>query len=202
MNFDALILELQKRCVDLGQIKRPEDRYGEALNNSLSQYPRSLWCQTIDGTTLDTIADTREYNLAGVLLLDYPNQLRRVWIDDSDGIRRETGRYEVQGSGATLTLVLDFAPTAGRDIGVEYWVIPAVMVLDADPNPTDDDWLLAKAMVALMGEADWEIDDPQFAMTQVEYWNARATNREAQLMGERRHISRRPRTTDWRAYVK
>jgi len=201
MDFQSLILELEKRCLDLGQGKRPEDRYGEALNNSLSQYPRSLWPQAIDGTTLDTVADTRDYDLSGVSDLTYPNQVRRIWIDDSNGIRREVGRYEVQGSGATLTLVLDYTPTAGRDITVEYWAPPAAMSLGVDENPVDDDWLLAKAMVALMGEADWAIDEPDFVISQVEYWNARATNRESQLMGERRRISRRPRTTDWREFV-
>ena len=202
MNFGSLKTELQKRCLDLGQTKRPDERYGQALNQSLPQYPRSLWTQAIDGTTLDTIADTREYNLSGISGLSQPNQIRRVWIDNASGIKREVGRCEVQGAGVDLTLVLDYTPTAGRDITIEYWEVPETMVLSTDANPVDDEWLLCKAMVALMGEADWEIDDPQQAIAQVEYWNARVVNRESQLLGERRRISRRPRTTDWREYVR
>jgi hypothetical protein len=201
MNFLTLTLELQKRCLDLGQSKRPQERYQEALNYSLPQYPRELWDQAIDGTTLDTIADTREYNLSGISSLVYPNQVRRIWIDDSSGIKRETGRYEVQGASSTLALVLDYTPTASRDITIEYWTPPASMVLDADTNPVDDEWLLAKAMVALLGEADWQIEEPEQAVAQVEYWNARAVNREAQLLGQRYRSSRRPRTTYWRGAV-
>lgn len=201
MNFGALKTELQKRCLDLAQIEWPGVRYGETLNNSLLRYPRSLWLRNTDGTTLDTIAETRTYNLSGIALLTAPAQVRRIWIDDSNGVAREVGRYEVQGYGATLTLVLDFTPAAGRDITVEFWVVPSAMTLSTDPNPVDDDWLLATAMVALLGEADWEFEDPQYVTTQVEYWNARAVNREAQLLGQRRHVSRRTRTTDWRQYV-
>ena len=202
MNFAALKLELQKRCLDLGQTKRPDARYGEALNTALAQYPFLLWSKTIDGTTLDTATDTRDYDLSGISYLTHASQVRRVWIDDSDGVRREIGRYEVQGEDTTLTLVLDSAPTADRDITIEFWTPPISMALAADENPTDDEWLLARAMLALMGEADWETEDPQLVISQVEYWNAVASNREAQLLARRRRTSRRPRTTNWREYVR
>ena len=201
MNFAALTLELEKRCLDLGQSKRPEARYEEALNNTLPQYPRDLWPLNINGVTLDTVADTREYALAGIATITTANQVRRVWIDDSDGVKHEIGRYEVQDSAGTLTLILDEAPTGAYDITIEYWAPPTVLAGAGGTTEADDDWLLAKAMLSLMGEADWKIEDPQLVMSQVEYWNARATNRERQLMAQRRRTSRKPRTNAWRQYV-
>lgn len=201
LEFSALKLELQKRCLDLGMIQRPDARYGEALNYALSQYPRELWQLNVNGTTLDTVADQREYALAGITYLAAANQVRRVWIDDSDGVKRETGRYEVQDNAGTLTLVLDEPPDGAYDITIEYWRPPVEMSGAFDKTTADDDWLLAKAMLALMGDADWTINDPQQVVAALQFWNARLMARQGQLLRERRRTSRRPRTTAWREYV-
>ncbi len=202
MKFSALKLELQKRCIDLGMIYRPEVRYGEAINLSLSQYPLLLWQLTVNGTALDTIADQREYALyvAGLTDITSAEQVRRVWIDDSNGVPRETGRYEVQGSGYSLVLVLDVIPDDAYDITIEYLAPPSELSGEQE-SFVDDDWLLSKAILALFGEADWTVQDPQVIAARLEYWTTRLAMRERQLLAQRRHTSRKLRTTAWREYV-
>ena len=130
-----------------------------------------------------------------------PVRWPRVWIDDSDGVRREIGRYEVQDNAGTLTLVLDEPPDGAYDITLEYLTAPD-SELTGDETPfVDDDWLLAKAMLALAGEADWTINDPQQVVSRLEYWNARLLARERQLLAQRRRTSRKTRTTAWRQFV-
>ena len=201
MDFQSLKAELQKRCLDLGQIKRPDDRYGEALNNALDLYPLPLWTLNVDGTTLDTVEDTREYALSGIAAITSAEQVRRVWVDDSDGVKHEIGRYEVQDNAGTLSLVLDEAPDDAYDITIEYWTAPDSMSNPTDTTDADNDWLLARATISLLGEADWSAENPQQVVSQLEYWNARVVMRERQLLAQRRHISRKPRTTAWRQFV-
>ena len=202
MDFQSLKAELQKRCIDLGQIKRPDARYGEALNNALDLYPRELWTPNVDGTTLDTVDETYEYALSGISAITTAKQVRRIWIDDSDGVKHEIGRWEVQDNAGALTLVLDEDPGGAYDITIEYWTPPDSMSNPTDTTQADDDWLLARAMISLLGEADWEIENPQKVGSQLEYWNARATLRERQLRAERHRTSRKVRTTAWRSFVK
>jgi hypothetical protein len=201
MDFQTLKLELQKRCRDLGQMTWPDARYGEALNNALDLYPRVLWPLTVDGSTLDTVEDQYAYALSGLSDITEPWQVRRVWIDDTTGTPHEIGRYEVQDNAGSLSLVLDEAPSGAYDITLEYATSPDTMSGPTDTTQADDDWLLAKAMVSLLGEADWAIKDPQQVLSQLEYWNARAVLREQQLRARRRRVSRKARTTAWRTYV-
>lgn len=201
MDFQTLKLELQKRCLDLGQIKAPDARYGEALNNAIALYPRVLWPLNIDGTTYDTVKDTYEYALSLTGVTE-ASQIRRVWIDDGNGVKREIGRYEVQDNAGTLSLVLDEAPDGAYDITLEYSKPPDTLSDPTDTTQADDEWLLARAMVNLLSASDWAIEDPQRVMAQLELWNTLAALRERQLRARRRRISRKARTTAWRNFVK
>lgn len=200
MDFQTFKLELQKRCLDLGMIQRPAARYGEALNYALSQYPRALWRLDVD-ESLNTAEGVLVYDLSAVTGLDYANQVRRVWIDDSDGVPREVGRYEARDDGGKPYLALDEPPDGTYDITLEFWAPPAAMSQPTDTTTADDDWLLARAMLALAGETDWTINDPQQVVSRLEYWNARLLSRERQLLAQRRRTSRRARTTAWRQFV-
>ena len=202
MNFGELKLELQKRSIDLGQIKRPEVRYGEALNHAASMYPLDLWPMAVDSSTLDTVAETRIYALSGVSGLTTPEQVRRVWIDDGDGVPRQIGRYEIQDSAGTLSLVLDEEPDDAYDITLEYRTAPEAMSASDDTTGVDDAWLLDKAMALLLSEADPTIEDPNLVQVEVEKYNTRVLLRERQLLGVRHRPSRRVRSTAWRSFVK
>lgn len=201
MDFDTLKLELQKRSLDLGQTRRPDTRYGEVLNEAAQLYPRDLWPTAIDGTTLDTVADTTTYALGSVSNLTQAHQVRRIWIDDSDGEPRQVGRFEIQDNAGTLSLVLDTAPDGAYDITIEYHTPPTAMSGGSDTTAVDDAWLLDRSMVILLLERDPNISDPQYVLTQLDYYRGQVAERERQLMGRRRRTSRRARTTRWRRYV-
>lgn len=201
MDFQTLKLELQKRCQDLAQMNIPDVRCGEALNQAIGQYPHRICTLGVDGTTLNTVKDQREYALEAVpLQLEAAWQVRRVWIDDSDGTPHEIGRYEVREGGGKPVLVLDELPDGAYDITVEYWIIPDVMSSPTHFTQADDEWLILRALVNLAGEMDWS-KDPQLAATRLEQWNNRLVLRERQLAIERRRTSRRARTSAWRQYI-
>ena len=201
MNFGELKLELQKQSLDLGQAKRPEARYGEALNRALSFYPRILWALVVDGTTVDTTADTREIALSGISDISKADQVRRVWIDDSDGEKRLVARLEVQDNDGAITIVLDTAPDDAYDVTVEYQKPPTAMSGDSDNNTTDDEWLIAKAMSLLLVEADWTIEEAEKVLTQLAEQRQAAQDRERYLRRQLRGTARRMRSTRWRNYV-
>lgn len=201
MDFQTLTLELQKRTLDLAQVKHPKERYEAALNFAVSQYPLCLWQLTIDGTTLDTVADQCEYVLSGVSGLSRAEQLCRVWIDDSEGIKRETGRWALHDNAGTLTLILDEVPSDAYDITLEFRAIPPQMSDPTDTTSVDDEWLLARALITILSEADWGAEDPQELATRMEAATNLLVVREQQLRAQRSRPSRRSRTTAWRQYV-
>lgn len=201
MDFQTLTLELEKRASDLAQLKRPASRYAEMLNWAISQYPMLLWPLTIDGSTLDTVEGQQEYALSGISSLTTPAQVVRVWVDDSEGVRRETGRYEIWDNAGSLTLFLDESPSGAYDITLEFRKAPATLSSPTDTTEADDEWLLARAMLSLISEAAWEAENPQQLLTQAEYLTQLVVQRERTLLYQRTHRSRRARTNAWRNYV-
>lgn len=201
MDFQTLALELQKRALDLAQQKRPVSRYEEALNRAIALYPMILWPFEIDGSTLDTVKDQQEYDLSEISGLTTPAQVVRVWIDDSEDVRREIGRYEVWDNAGSLTLFLDEAPDDAYDITLEFHVAPSALSGPTDTTEVDDEWLLTRAMLLLLYEADLTAEDPQAIAMALQSWTAQLAQREMILFRQRTRRVRRARTTAWRSYV-
>lgn len=202
MNYGEMQEELQKRLIDLAQMKHAGPRYGEVLNVALSAYPRVLWPLAVDGTTLDTVDGTFSYALSGIAAITDPEQVRRVWVDNSDGEPIETGRYEIQDNAGSLSLVFDEEPDDAYDITIEYRTPPDTMSSDEDTTEADETWLLDRATWLLLTEADPSIEDPAYIATLIERYAQRWTLRDRELKAERRRSSRKPRSTPWRKWVR
>lgn len=203
MDYQTLKAELRKRCLDLGMIQRPEVRYGEILNHCIKQYPLALWPLDDNSGSLATVAGQREYDLSvDPLVLDEAKQVRRVWIDDGDGVAHRTGRYEAKDMGGKPYLVLDVAPTtSGYAITVEHRDAPGALSSPTSMTKVDDMWLLARAMLTCLAEADPAVIPRQEAYGQIELYSNLLGNRERQLLSQGRR-ARKTRTIAWREYVK
>lgn len=182
VNCAELTWELKKRRQDWGATKHHDTRYQELLNQAIREAPRSLWRRDVD-TSLVTIEETRRYSLAALTEITEARQVRRVFVEASDEHEYEIDRWQVENDLGTLTLVLDEDPAAAdRTIRLEY--VRAHDTLDCtdltDTTLVDREWLLARAMVLLLMEADPTLEDPRWLANQLQIWDATRQAREGQ----------------------
>jgi len=185
-----LCWELAKRRRDFGRLFHPEARYQEIVNQVIAEAPRSMWQRDVD-TSLTTVLQQRRYSMAAITAITETRQVRRVFVEDPDGHDYEIGRWRVENDLGTLTLVLDEdPPAADRDLLIEYIAPHDTLDCtdDTDTTTLDREWLLARAMTALLLEADPQLEDPKLIAADLQRWDAIRQAREQEV-----GLRRRPR---------
>ena len=196
---ESLVLELAKRRRDPSFTKHPRWRYEELVNQAISETPRCLWRLEVDDSLL-TVEETRRYSLAGLVDLERRDQVVRAWMEDTEGHFLELADWWAEETTAGVTLALDEdPPEADRTIRVEYLRPHAALDCtdESDLTTADRQWVLARAMVLLLLEADADIEPPQLLQAELQRWDQVRAGRETELRGRERRKATRARSHRW-----
>lgn len=198
MSAEGLARELQRRRRDPVGIYHEYHRYRQIVNEAIAQAPRRLWKHAID-TSLSTTEDVRRYSLSTLTDIATPDQVLRVWLENSDGNDVPIGRWYVEDNAGSLTLVLDEDPGDALTITLEYDYPYEYLDTTAYTDETDLDrqWLVAKAMSLLYAEADPALEPMDIISLQMRTWDQMRQGREQELRGQRRRVPGRIRTQVW-----
>lgn len=198
MNREEVREELKKSRRDFGGMLHDDARYNEVIDEAVRKVPQNLWLVDVDAS-VSTSAEVRRYDLSAIADLSNPGQVRRIFLEDSQGDNREIARWQIEGTVAgTVTLELDNdPPEGGRDFRIEYLRPHAVATGDVADLTVDEDWLVCRAMVILLNEADPRYEPLDQTMTWLQYWDGKLRNREAELQRQLRTPAQKVRTWRW-----
>ena len=188
--------ELQRVRRDAGGIFHEEARYIQVIDEALREVPLQFWRTAID-TTVSTTANETDYSLAAIANLTFPGQVRRVWLDDAQGDFYQVGRWEVADDEGVLALSFDREPPTGRTVQLEL-LLPHPALANATTTCTmDEDWVVARAMVNLLLEADSRYEEPTKTTQEIQWWDGKRLHRERELQGQTVRGAPKARTQEW-----
>jgi len=188
--------ELQRVRRDAGGIFHEPARYNQVIDEALREVPLPLWRTAID-TSVSTTADQTSYTLAAIGNLTMPGQVRRVWLDDGQGEFDQVGRWEVIDDEGVLALSFDNEPPTGRTIRLELFLPHPALANDSTTCTMDEDWVVARAMVNLLLEADERYENPDNIAKEVQWWDGKRLHRERELQRQTVRGARKVRTQAW-----